>query len=228
MRWLSTAVPPANYDVCFQLVSEGQPTAAEKATCLPITANYPTSQWPQNEVIRANYRLPISDQTPPAEYQLSLTLVNSEDGAMSETAVLGQITIHPNQTAFPVSATWNDQIQLLGYDLTSEEGSLSLNPFWQAVAPMENSNKLFVHLVNAADGQIAAQQDMIPLNWSYPTFVWEANEIIRDTILLDTSQLPSGTYQIWLGWYQEFSGTRLQTSAGEERIYLQDVLIENE
>jgi hypothetical protein len=74
---------------------------------------------------------------------------------------------------------------------------------------MDESYKIFLHLTNAGTGELAAQVDSIPVKWTYPTNWWEEGEIIEDTIQLSMEGIEPGSYQLWLGWYDEGTGQRL-------------------
>ncbi|MCB8929437.1 MAG: hypothetical protein H6652_27850, partial [Ardenticatenaceae bacterium] len=85
---------------------------------------------------------------------------------------------------------------------------------WRAESEMPTSYRVFIHLVNA-DGQIVAQADGEPANWSRPTTGWVPGEYILDahTLSLPPDLPPNASLRI--GLYDPATGQRLQTEGGE-------------
>ena len=84
---------------------------------------------------------------------------------------------------------------------------------WQANAETPTSYRVFIHLVDQ-DGQIVAQADGEPANWSRPTSGWAPGEYISDshTLSLPTDLAPNLTLRI--GLYNPATGQRLATPSG--------------
>jgi hypothetical protein len=80
--------------------------------------------------------------------------------------------------------------------------------YWKAEVPDDVDYTVFVHLLGA-DGQLAMGQDNQPVRSSYPTGIWEPDEIVVDEYSFDTSTLPPGEYQLELGMYVLETGERL-------------------
>lgn len=193
-RWGTTAVPPTNLSACLSL-------PPHPPACTPL----PPLQ--AHDVLRGSYQLPIGS-TPPGAYQLTLTLQDEHGQPVGEPIPLGPITVQSGQPAQPLTRHWNNGLQLNGYTLHQQTDALNLETFWQTDTLQPHSYKLFVHLINPADGQIVAQSDAIPRNWSYPTNAWEPGEQVLDAITLPLTNLPDGRYELWLGWYDEVTGER--------------------
>ncbi len=108
---------------------------------------------------------------------------------------------------------FGDCMVFLGYDLDSATvepgGRLSLTLYWRALRPMEDSYTIFTHLVDA-DGHIWGQWDNPPMQGSYPTTEWEAEEFIPDKyeipVRMDT---PAGEYRLEVGVYNRETMERL-------------------
>ena len=91
---------------------------------------------------------------------------------------------------------------------------LPLTLLWRAAAEMPTSYRVFIHLVNA-DGQILAQADGEPANWSRPTTGWVPGEYILDAHALTLPpELPPDA-SLRIGLYDPATGQRLQTEEGE-------------
>jgi hypothetical protein len=225
-RWGTTAAPPDEVQVCLALAVDAGSVPPGDWHCAPPDANYPITAWQADEVVRGSYQLPIAE-TPPDDYRLLLALQDAESGALvGETADLGSVTVVSGRPATPTALQWDNGLQLDGYTLAQQDGNLLLDSFWQTPKLQAVSYKLFVHLINSADGQIVAQSDAVPRNWTYPTNVWEPGERVLDTITLPLNGVPPGSYQLWLGWYDEITGDR-PLQAGTERIQLTTINIPN-
>lgn len=224
IRWGTTAAPQHNVQVCLALAAES--VASDGWHCTPIDPHYPTAEWQANEVVRGSYQLPTAE-TPPDNYRLLLALQDTESGAVvGETADLGPVTLLSGQPETPMTLQWDNGLQLDGYTLRQQDSNLSLDLFWQTPQPQTASYKLFVHLLNPADGQIMAQSDAVPRNWTYPTNVWEPGERVLDSLTLPLNDIPPGSYELWLGWYDEVTNER-PLQAGTERVQLTTIEITN-
>ena len=105
----------------------------------------------------------------------------------------------------PVDAEWPGLARLLGYQLKPETlrpgRSLQLTLYWQALAEVDTSYKVFVHLVGP-DGNIVAQSDAFPATNTLPTDIWVAGEVIEDihTLVVPSTVTP-GRYRLRVGFY---------------------------
>ncbi|HZQ07077.1 MAG TPA: hypothetical protein VFD70_10895, partial [Anaerolineae bacterium] len=62
-----------------------------------------------------------------------------------------------------------------------------------------------------SQGNIVAQFDHQPQNGNYPTLIWDANEQVKDDLVLTVAEnVPPGNYQIKVGWYDLATGARLR------------------
>lgn len=74
---------------------------------------------------------------------------------------------------------------------------------WQAQRPVRQDLTLFVHLVDG-QGNIVAQYDSRPYGGRWPVPAWPVGEAVQEVVGLDLpADLPAGSYQIRLGWYDE-------------------------
>jgi hypothetical protein len=119
----------------------------------------------------------------------------------------GDSTYRPAAPSYPVSALLGDSIRLLGYDLVTDAvgagQTFTVTLYWQAVAPVRDSYKVFVH-VAAADGSVQAQSDSLPVFDTRTTPTWGAGEIIIDPhrIVIPAGQA-AGDYLLTCGLYLE-------------------------
>ncbi len=80
---------------------------------------------------------------------------------------------------------------------------------WQTPVPIQDSFKVFVHLVDS-NGTIIAQHDSVPAAGLMPMTVWEPGQPVLDrfAILIPADAAP-GVYEIRAGVYEPTSGLRL-------------------
>jgi hypothetical protein len=93
---------------------------------------------------------------------------------------------------------------------------LTITLAWQALAPVDASYSVFLHLLGS-DGTIAAQRDTIPQAGALPTNLWLPGEVVVDTYtLLPEQSLAPGTYTLIAGLYDPRTMERLPvtTNAG--------------
>ncbi|MBI2861256.1 MAG: phospholipid carrier-dependent glycosyltransferase [Chloroflexi bacterium] len=113
----------------------------------------------------------------------------------------------------PLSARLGGKIELVSFTLNDgpyQPGEpLLLDLRWQALAPMAERYKIFVHLVSPQGG-IAAQRDSEPVSGFRPTDGWQPGEIVDDRYaILIPSNASSGSYRLLAGLYLPSTGQRL-------------------
>ena len=75
--------------------------------------------------------------------------------------------------------------------------------YWQSDAPVAASYIVFTQVVDAA-GNLAAQQDNLPVEGLAPTTAWQPGALIRDPYRLDLpGVVPPGDYRLLIGLYDE-------------------------
>jgi hypothetical protein len=200
VRWASNAAPARDYQICFYLVNDQGETAGQ--ICEQPVTGWPTSEWGANAVARSDYVIAINQEFQPGHYNLEMALVELGDTQpVGEVVSVGQISVRPFGPQHETSLCWVGDLCLRGYDLGQNEGRLELALFWQAAAPLEESYKRFVHLVDPKDGRVLAQSDSVPRDWTYPTDIWEPGEIVADHVTLTMESLEPGSYELRVGWY---------------------------
>jgi hypothetical protein len=115
-------------------------------------------------------------------------------------------------TAARVSVDLGGQVRLIGYEFSSA-GVRAGEPFtvtlyWETQGLLLTSYKSFVHVMDS-QGQLVAQSDAVPRNWSYPTSGWLPNEWIGDPHKLVLPKDVAGPVEIWVGMYDPATGRRL-------------------
>ncbi|MBN1584488.1 MAG: hypothetical protein JXA89_27530 [Anaerolineae bacterium] len=185
-----------------------------------ITPRYPTSHWPVGTVMAEQYALSIEDTLPAGDYVLSIAIGH----ALRQNIDDYEIPIHLDNTSSllapalndmrcPADVVFGEQMWLLGYTPRQEGNQITLDLYWQALRAMPTNYKFFVHLVRPSDGTIVAQHDWMPRNWSYPTSLWDRQELFVDRIAVNVDGVEPGSYQLAIGVYEP-EGDRLATVAG--------------
>jgi hypothetical protein len=128
-------------------------------------------------------------------------------------------------------ALFGDALQLQGYGLHPSNEHMDIALHWQSLRRMDADYKFFIHLVNVGSGERAAQADVMPHDWTYPTTWWEAGEFVSDRVSLSLADVPAGTYRLEVGVYDPDTGVRLPVSlppeqqpAADDRLILPEVV----
>jgi hypothetical protein len=156
--------------------------------------------------------------------------------------VLARISHPPSVSTVPLvpdhpfGATFGSEIELTGYDTADQVAPgemLRVALYWHAQAPVPVDYKVFVHLLGPEDEQIpVAQDDSLPVDWTYPTTRWRPGETIRDEhLLVVPPSAPRGDYWLFVGLYDSETGERppVRDSTGgdvaERRVMLQQIQV---
>ena len=91
----------------------------------------------------------------------------------------------------PVHINFDGKIELVGYELSpgALKAGESVSPvfYWKALARMDRSYALFIHLLGRG-GQVVGRLDTIPYGGRYSTLLWEPGEVFRDGYEVAISQ----------------------------------------
>jgi len=169
--------------------------------------------WRQGEGICQRDPVTIPPTLPGGDYRLGVTVAGTELDLTSlhVTATERLFEVPPIQ--HPMTVDLGGMVRLLGYDLPQTDvpvgGTLHLTLYWQALAPMDASYTVFVHLLDAG-GQVRGQRDNVPVGGTYPTTRWLPGEVVVDEYAIPiATDAPAGTYTIAAGMYTLPDGQRL-------------------
>ncbi len=219
--WQAIRQPSADYQIVVRLMGRDGQAAAETAYT-PADGLHPTSSWLPGEVVIDHAALLVTGAVAAGRYDLEVGVRAPDGGWLGRPRRLGSLELHARaiNTAIPsmthrLDARLGEGIRLLGYDLapaTPNPGDeLTLTLYWQALAGVAESFKVFNHLV-ASDGQIAAQRDGYPADGRQPTSGWAAGEVIVDVYRIAIPvDAPPGRYRLLTGMYREADFSRLPT-----------------
>ena len=196
----------------------------------PVHNTYPTSNWAAGAIVADRYNPRLPRDAPPGDYPLRLSLADAEIN-------LGDVAVQAIERTFeaptisrPITVTLGDQIELLGYNLSSDSvapgDTLTLTLYWRALAEMKESYTVFAHLMTP-DGSMTGQQDHPPVGGDYPTNLWLSGEVVADVyeIPIATDAAPGG-HHLKVGMYVAETGARLPVAgAPDDGISLQSIII---
>jgi hypothetical protein len=229
--WQALVDGPEGGAAVLQLQDDAGRVLAEAASA-PVAGQAPFVALAAGQTVRDPVSFALPGELAPGVYNLVLGR-RRPDGAwlpvkrgpfplgstypLATVRALGRpLNLDPPDVQHAVGARFGEGIGLEGYDLESSASDLQLALHWQALAPVEVSYKLFVHLVGEGDAaDIRAQADVYP---SLPTTAWMPGEYRRDEIGLELpADLPPGRYSLLVGWYDASTGQRLPAydAAGE-------------
>ncbi|MFQ6014371.1 MAG: DUF2723 domain-containing protein [Anaerolineae bacterium] len=187
------------------------------------------------QVLRTWSSLTVPPNLPDGAYQIKVSLLQGGEPLSVRrwwilpgptSLSLGTIRVRGRERIFsvppishPLEARLGEGVKLLGYDLTPttvEPGqALHLTLYWQALAEMVVSYKVFNHLVDG-EGRIWGQHDSLPGAGTLPTTGWVAGEVIVDGYdILVSGEAPPGEYRLIVGMYDPANGNRLPAFDGE-------------
>jgi hypothetical protein len=185
-------------------------------------ASWPTSGWGGSTVARGWGRLQVDPYVRRGTYTVTVGLMDPDTGREAGRPVLlGQVDAQAIERTFEIpdiavesDATFGTALKLLGYDLRKEADRVTLKLHWQALRRMETSYKFFVHLVGNETGNLVAQADFVPYDWTYHTTWWEAEEVVSEEVVLPLADVPPTICRVEIGVYHGDSGERLPLTDG--------------
>ena len=219
LAWSAVQPTAVNYAISLRLVdADGQQRVALD-TPHPGYGFLPTSAWRPGELVTDRYTLILPDDLPPeSTYRLHIVLYRKDTMAVLGQAQVGGFALPldapfeaqpPPRTfqmpdlAYPVNVTFGEEIELAGYEITQGETAVQLTLWWQALQAPRADYTVFVHLFGPTTNENVAQNDAQPRGGAYPTSWWTAGEVVSETVTLSLEKVPSGTYQLAVGLYDQ-------------------------
>ena len=215
--WRTDVQISANYNVNLRL-TDAQGQFLHIMDAQPGYGYQPSSLWPVMHWVHDWLAMPLPQGNHQLPYILVATLYDVRE---PNTAVLvrklGEIhpgenglTFQPHEPIFDLpdglereTAVFGDIIQLHGYELNQSDKKIDITLHWESLTPTATSYTRFVHLIDPATNQPpVAQNDNIPQFGTYPTNQWQVSEIVADQAILPIADVPTGEYQIAVGYYE--------------------------
>jgi hypothetical protein len=211
LRWGSRDTIAEDYDICFKIISSTG--TAEQIDCFPLSKEWPTSRWSENELIESNYTLRMSPFLETDTYTLEAEIPTLQQSKRVDLGTL-QYTALPRHFdtnfEYSVHAIWEDKLELADFEVTiTEEQDLAIDLTWVVQERMDQSYKLFAHVIDSQSEELVGQVDTVPLDWQYPTNWWEKGEIVTDSLEIPLPELGGSRYQLWIGFYDVSTEERM-------------------
>jgi len=201
LRWQAATDAPADQTVKLELVDAAGKVAYSRMET--VSAAYPPTQWKTGDVVNQEvfFRLPASVAGGSFHWRVG----------GNEMANQVALTINEPQRIFVLLASEHvlgasfGPLNLVGWDQTLSDKTLTVVLDWQAKQEMDVAYRVFLHALDS-EGNLVAQSDGEPVNWTRPTTGWLAGEVVLDS---RTLTLPaSGDYLLEAGLVDEV-GNRL-------------------
>ncbi len=182
----------------------------------PLSANWPTREWPANAVAWGDYVVQVPPSSPDGHYTTTLALTDQAAQVLGPSVPVGQVVVTNDACIFPIpedavnlNVLFGRELRLLGYQLARDEAQLTLTLHWRAERLMDVDYKIYVHVFDPDTGFRPIQDDAMPLRWNFPTTYWRQGDIVSDPIPLPLTVAPPGVYRIAVGAYDPDTGKRL-------------------
>ncbi len=197
---------------------------------------YSPERWQVPRVLRLQPRFLLPADLPAGTYALSLVLVPQGVSPLDGVQVpVGRLEVRDRPRTFtvppigePVNTTWQQGVRLVRAEWPQEVEAGQTVPVilvWQAGGPTDRRYKVFVHLRDETN-RILAQHDTEPAGGAAPTSGWQAGEVVVDEHPLTfPADMPPGTYDLFVGLYEEATGMRLPLASGGNEVKLGTVSV---
>jgi hypothetical protein len=135
----------------------------------------------------------------------------------------------PPNPKTPISVTFEDKLQLVGYDLPTEVAhgaDVPVKLYFKVLAPLGAAYKIFIHF----DGPGSRiNGDHVPLDGRFPTQFWSPGTYVTDeyTLKPERATEPQGNFQFFFGLFAGDKRLKVKEgpSDGENRVRLGTVRV---
>lgn len=221
--WETLRTTERDYSLLVQIIGPENRLLGSRRT-YPGLGTYPTSRWSTGEVFCDVVQVltqPELEQT--LVYNVEVAMLDHETnqrvsiydeaGNQWPVAFVSKLRVVADDSQAVTLSTQEPALQLLDYELldrpwhSGQPNELSLR--WVAATPVSSDYQVFVHLRKLETGKLVAQADGQPLGGWYPTSWWGPGEVIVDKREFAVpSDLPTGPYELYVGFYDLQSGER--------------------
>jgi hypothetical protein len=230
LRWVWEAVDVMPMSVMATVTLRDAEGSVAHTWYLPPAASWwPTDQWRSGDrwIGQPIVRLPGSLESD--DYVLRVSLPGCSDLAEVPLGIIAPERRWDVPSDFTeVDVAFGEAVGLAGYDIAESTvapgDALTVTLAWKALAEMETSYRVFIHLVSPT-GQVLAQSDGEPAAWTRPTTGWAVEEVVLDEriIAIPADAVP-GDYEVRVGLYV-LDGPRLLLPTGEDAYVLGTVTV---
>lgn len=234
LYWQAVRPIEANYSAFVHVLNPAGESIAQ-ANTYPDGGKWPTSMLTPGQVLRDTYYVFIPpDAEAPLATRLALGIFDFDDPARAAKPavnrageavepIVDSVPLLPRRwpklsPAHPAAINFGGQIRLIGYDWIHNPSimpgtQVPITFYWETLLPPGQNLNLFIHLIDPVTQTQVAGFDGPP---RFPTQYWQPGSTLIDARTLDIpADLPAGTYELRLGWYNLDDFARLPLLDGE-------------
>lgn len=214
LQWQSQRQLGHNYSAVIQILTQDyQRIAGAEAEIWRWF--FPSTLWQRDQVVEFPLWLSLPDELQPGAYRLAASMYlwvdqpllayTATGESVGTLPTIGWLKVPqaaqpsiPDEAA-PIDAVFAEGLMLRSAVLTPlDDGRLQVRLYWEGLVdrpPFDAT--IFIHMLDS-DGTILAQSDSRPWNGQYPTFIWDAGEIVMTEHILEAmgEQLRIGMYTL--------------------------------
>ncbi len=218
--WEALGTPAKNL-AAIVTIEDQYGTVARSWTLPPVADGWPTDLWREGDRWAGHHIIRLPGGLTSGTY----TLVMRVTGCDEDLAQMWLDVEAPDRAwsvperFSPMAVTFGDAIELAGIvgppTMVDSGDALDVELAWRALGEVDASYRVFVHLLDS-EGNLVAQSDGEPANWTRPTTGWAEGEVVTEqrTMTVPEGTAP-GTYVLRLGLYLP-GGSRLATGEGDD------------
>jgi hypothetical protein len=226
LLWRATRDTPQATQFKMRLVRDNGEVVQEKV--LPVLGGrVPPSTLHAGNVVRDEQTFFIGARVPSESLVVEAELLDEHAVSLVDPVVrLGSIRMTGRTHVFDDSAAseavFGQAMQLLSHGLQlGQDDRVTVRLRWRSAAQVQQTYKVFVHLLDPGGTRVVAQRDAEPQDGKAPTTSWIVGEVIEDEYAIPLPDgLSPGDYPIEIGVYDPRSGDRLSLPNGDNRLLL--------
>ncbi|MFN2157870.1 MAG: 6-pyruvoyl-tetrahydropterin synthase-related protein [Anaerolineae bacterium] len=217
--WTTQASPDVDAFTVQLVDVAGKVALAEQR---PLCPRYPPAQWQPGSVVRDRAEVLLPAHLSAGTYTWTLQVGNRE-------AVVGTLDVRVPDRRWdvpggiePVGEVLDGFAELVGYRLqdAAPDQPVVVTLYWRVRQETATGYKVFLHMLDEA-GQVIAQSDAVPADWTRPTTSWLPPEVIEDVHVLSVPPDLPADHRLVVGLYEPATGRRATTSTGADYITLE-------
>jgi hypothetical protein len=222
---------PGDGQVALRLVTAS--SGEILAITTPVARHYSLDLWQAGDRLRTEVLLRLPARVPDGEHSWQVQLDQIAPRP------IGSLRVHAPQRRWTTpaldvqtNARLGDVATLLGATFQpplpylQPATAITVTLAWRAEAETATSYRVFLHLVGP-DGDLVAQSDGEPANWTRPTTGWLPGEVVLDERVLQIpADAAAGEYVLLCGLYDLATGTRLSGPGGSDAALLATLTVQ--
>lgn len=188
-------------------------------------SDYRTTNW--RGTFSTWHGFVVSELVSPGGYPFEVSIGPTGEAFISQ--LVGWLDVsYPKADTTPdgivFSRDGNAQLRLTHVEVDLS-GGLSLDMTWHAEQDITTDYSYFIHVTPTGSEEPVAQADGRPFDGTYPTFLWQAGELVPLHAELDNLSSTPGEYDVYVGWYTASDGIRLVQNQGSDRLLVARIIV---